>query len=91
MHQVVADVLHIAAVIGRGGDAAARALQDEREQVAQDEDPGIVFGPDAGEVPADGEDEVFEGEVDPRGEEGGRYDQAADLDVEAVAVEGVVV
>ena len=89
-HEVVAEVLGATGVC-RSGDAAAGALQDEGEQIAQDEDPGVVLRPDAGVVAADGQHEVFQGEVDARGEEGGRDDQAGDLDVEAVAVKRVVV
>ena len=89
-HEIVADLLRGFRVCCRG-DAAACALQDEGEQITEDEDPGVELGADAGVGAADGEDEVFEREVDARGDEGGRDDQAADLDVEAVLVPWVVV
>lgn len=43
-HEIVAELL-VAGRVRGGCDAAARTLQDEREQVAQDEDPGVVFCP----------------------------------------------
>lgn len=43
-HQVVAELLATVRV-GGSCDPATSTLQDEREQVAQDEDPGVVFRP----------------------------------------------
>lgn len=60
-------------------------MEDEGEEIAHDEDPGVVFGLEAGEARADFEDAVLEGEVDAGGEEGGGDDQAADLDLKADA------
>lgn len=69
----------------RGGvDAAADALQDEAEDVEGDEDPGVQAGLQAGQPGADGQGDVLEGEVDAGADEGGRQDEADDLDLEAV-------
>ena len=89
-HEVVPDIL-VGLGIGCGGDASARALEDEREQIAEDEDPGVEFGSYPGVVAADGQDEVFQGQVDAGGDEGGGDDEAGDLDVEARVIEWVVV
>ena len=58
-HHVVADVLHGVVAVGRGGEAATGALQDEREDVAEDEDPGVVPGGQAGVLGADFDDDVL--------------------------------
>ena len=89
-HEIVAEFLGGVRVSG-GGDATAGALEDEGEEIAEDEDPGVVFGSDERVITTNGEDEVFESEVDPCGEESRGDDEAADLDVEAIAVVGVAV
>ena len=40
-HEIVAHVDHVAPVVGCGCDAATCTLQDEGEEVAEDEDPGV--------------------------------------------------
>jgi len=81
-HEVVAGLLHGGSVAGGGGNASSGSLEDEGEQVAEDEDPRIVFGADAREVVADLQDDVLERKVDSGGLEGRCDDQAADLNVE---------
>lgn len=90
-HEVVADLLLVVVVRCRGGDASARALEDEGEEVAADEDPGVIFGAEEAERGTQVADEVFESQVHARGHEGGRDDQAADLDFEACVGPWVVV
>lgn len=43
-HEIVADLL-VSVRVGGSCDTATSTLQDEREQVARDEDPGVVFRP----------------------------------------------
>ena len=77
--------------ISRRGDASTRALEDEREQVAEDEDPGVEFGSYPGVVAANCQNEVFEREVDTCSDECGSNDETADLDIEAGVIERIVV
>lgn len=88
-HEVVARLLHGGSAVSGGGQASSSALEDEGEEIAKDEDPGVPLGTDAREFVADFEYDVFEGEIDAGGQEGGGDDQAANLDVEAVAGPGV--
>ena len=55
---------------GGGGNASSGSLEDEGEQVAEDEDPRIVFSADAREVVTDLQDDVLERKVDSGGLEG---------------------
>jgi len=64
-------------------------LHEDGDEVAGDEDPGVVFGRETGVLRAEVQDEVFEGEVDGGGEEGGGEDETADLDVEVGLVVSV--
>ena len=66
-------------------------MEDEREQVTEDEDPGVEFGSYPGVVTADGQDEVFEREVDAGGDECGSNDETADLNIEAGVIERIIV
>ena len=66
-------------------------MQDQGQEVAEDEDPSVELGSYPGVVTADCQDEVFEGEVDTGGDECGSNDETADLNVEAVAVERIIV
>ncbi len=83
-HEIVAHVLHRGAVIGCRCDASAGSLQDEGEEIGEAEDPGVELGSDAGEVGAEFEGNVFEGQVNARGDEGGGDDEAADLNFESI-------
>lgn len=74
-----------------GVDTAADALEDETEDVEGDEEPCVEAGIETGEVRAYSEGDVLEGEVDAGADEGGRQDQADDLDLEAVGRPRVVV
>lgn len=71
-------------VRGRRGHAAADGLQQQREEVAGDEDARVPARGDARVGGAEGEHDAREGEVDAGGEEGGGDGQADDLDEEAV-------
>src|SRR3569833_630783 len=85
-HDVVARVARAAVVRGHRGHAAARGLQHERDDIAGDEDAGVVFGREPAVLGPEGVDDAAEAEVDAGGHEGGRDGQAADLDEEAVLV-----
>lgn len=89
-HQVISEIL-VGLGVRRRSDTSAGSLEHERQQIAADEDPGVPFCADARGLGAEGEDHVFEGEVDAGGEEGRGDDEAADLDVEADAIIGVAV
>ena len=67
------------------GDAASRRLQDQGEDVGEDEDPCVKSRAKDAELGTKLDDDVFQGQVDARGDEGGSDDQAADLGLEAVA------
>ena len=84
-HEIVTRVLEAGSRIGGRGGTSTGTLQDEGKQIARDEDPGIEAGFDAREFRADFQDAVLEREINPRGEEGRRDDDAADLDFEPVA------
>lgn len=90
-HEVVSRFLHGVAVFGGCSEGTADSLENEGEDVAGDENPCVHAGLDAGEFGADFEDDMFEGEVDAGGDEGGGDDQAADLDLETIGIPGVVV
>ena len=83
-HDVVARFGVLVGVGGGGGHAAAEGLEDEREDVAGDEDARVREGFDAGVFGAEGDDDAGEGEVDAGGEEGGGDGEAAYLHEEAV-------
>lgn len=68
-HDVGADVLG-GLGFGAGGETAAGALQDKGEDVAADEDPGVPARGETRVAGTEGQDEVFQGEVDGCGEEG---------------------
>lgn len=81
-HEICAGFLIARAWSRARGQASTGALEHEREEVAADEDPGVELGSEAGGVGAELDDDVFEGEVDAGGDEGGGDDQAADLGFE---------
>ena len=89
-HQVVAHLFHVFRV-GGSGDATSRTLEDEREEITEAEDPCIPFWLYAAVFTADGDDEIFQSEIDGACKEGGGDDETADLDVEAVAVPWIIV
>ena len=66
-------------------------MENEGEEVAEDEDPGVEFGSYPGVVAADGQDEVLQGQVDAGGDEGGSDDETGDLDVEPGVIKWIVV
>ena len=45
--------------ISRGGDASSRSLENQGKEIAETEDPGVVFGFDAAVLATDGDDKVF--------------------------------
>lgn len=75
-HDVDADVLGVL-VVRRRGEAAAGGLQDERDEVAADEEEGVGARADARDVLAVDDDDAAEAEVDGGAEEG-RADGEAD-------------
>ena len=90
-HHVVAGGGEAGVVVRGGGDPTARALEDERQDVGEDENPGVEARLEDAELRAEFDDDVFESQVDACGDEGRGDDQAADLDFEAVGGPGVVV
>jgi len=90
-HEVGAGLEHAGARVGGRGGSATGALQDEREDVAADEDACIPHGLEAGVLLAEGEHEVLESQIDAGGDKCGRENEADDLHVEAGRGEGVVV
>lgn len=83
-HEVIACVLKRGSIVGSRCDTTSSALEDEGEQVAQDEDPGVPSCLQAGELVTNFEDNVFEGQVDAGSDESRADDQAANLYLEAV-------
>lgn len=57
-HDVCARLCALVGARGGGGDAAPGGLQDEREEVAGDEDVGVPFRGDAGDVGAEDDDDA---------------------------------
>jgi hypothetical protein len=90
-HQVCADVLQAGTGVCGRREATAGALEDEREEIAGDEDACVPDGLEARPRLAEADDDVLEREVDTGGDKGGRDDEAADLDGEGVLIEDVVV
>lgn len=90
-HHIVANILQRRAVIGCSCNPPAGSLYDEREEVGEAEDPGVELRSDAGEIGAELESDVFEGEVYTGGDEGRGDDETTDLDFESVARPGVAV
>lgn len=83
-HDVVADGGVLVGVRLRGGQTAAGCLQEERDDVAGDEDARVREGRDAGVLGAEGHDYPGEAEVDACGHERRRDRQADDLHEKAV-------
>ena len=83
-HEIIADFLHIRAVIGCGRNPSTGSLYDEGEKISEAEDPGVKLGSNAGEVGAELEGNVFEGEVHAGGDEGRGNDETTDLDFESI-------
>jgi hypothetical protein len=89
-HEVGADILHVGSVVGGRSNTTTSSLKDKREDITRDEDISVPGRSKARPGFAEGNDDVLEGQVDTGGNEGRRDDQAADLDLEAELVEGVV-
>ena len=83
-HEVVANILHVRAMIGCSCDASTGSLDDEGEKVGEAEDPSVEFGSYAREVGAELESNVFEGKVYPGGDEGRGDDETTNLDFKSV-------
>lgn len=66
-------------------------MQDEGEEISEAEDPGVELRSNAGEVGADFESDVFEGEVDAGSDERGCDNETADLYFESVGGPGIAV
>ncbi|TPX12266.1 uncharacterized protein E0L32_007152 [Thyridium curvatum] len=89
-HDVVARARRGAAVRGDRGDAAARGLQHERDDVAGDEDARVVRGRDARVGGAERAHDAPQAEVDAGGHEGRPDGQADDLHEEPLLLPGVL-
>ena len=68
-HEIIADILHVGAVVSSGSNATAGTLEDQREKIAQDEDPCVVARLEARVLGADFQNAVLEGEVNASGKE----------------------
>lgn len=90
-HQIVANLLQRRAIVGCSCNSPTGSLDDKREEVGEAEDPGVELRSDAGEVGAELESDVFEGEVYTGGDKGRGDDETADLDFEPIARPGVAV
>lgn len=66
---------------GRIGDATPDGLEDERKDVAADEDNGVRAGFEAGEGFAVDDDDTGEGQIDGGGDEAGGYCQDDEVPV----------
>lgn len=76
---------------GAGGQAPPHGLQSERNAIAADEEPGVVFRLEMAVLGAEGDDDVLQGQVDAHCEPGGAHDQTANLRREAIVGEGIAV
>ncbi len=56
--------------IGGRGESSPGALEDQGKEIAQNKDPGVVLGWNAGILLPDGQNDVLQGEVYGSGEEG---------------------
>ena len=83
-HEIVADFLHARTGVGRRCNASTSSLYDEGEKIREAEDPGVEFRTNAGEVGAEFEGNVFEGEIDAGGDEGRGNDETTDLDFKSI-------
>ena len=83
-HEVVANILHVRAIIGCSCDASTGSLNNEGEKVGEAEDPGVELGSYAREVGANLESNVFEGEVYSGRDEGRGDDETTDLDLKSI-------
>ena len=83
-HEVVANILHVRAIISCSCDASTGSLDDEGEKVGEAEDPGVKLGSYAREVGAELESNVFEGKVYSGGDEGRGDDETTNLDFKSI-------
>lgn len=74
-----------------GGERTPHGLDDQARDIGGEEKEGIPLGGDAGEGRVESEGGVLDDEVDGGAEDGGREDDDADLELEGVAVPGIVV
>ena len=84
-HHIIPRVQQVGVIVGCGGDATSGALKDQGEDIREDEDPGVEPRAEDAELRAELDDDVFEGQVYTRGDEGWGDDQTADLGLEARA------
>ena len=70
-------------------DTTPRCLQDQRPNIASDEYPREQLRLESRMLGAQVEDDVFQGEVDSGGDEGGREDETDDLEFEGGGDQGL--
>lgn len=63
-HEIRSYVAETGVVACAGCDASTGSLHHERDEIAGDEDPSVIAGFEDRALFAEGEDDVFEGEVD---------------------------
>ena len=83
-HEIGADVSHLRARVGRSCRTTACTLESEGDNIAGNEDVGVPSWAQPGPLLTEADNDVLQREVDPGCDEGGRDDQTADLDHEAV-------
>ena len=78
-------------ITASGGDTTTDCLQHDGEDVAGNEDPGVEFRSKSAEVRTEGEADVLESIVNPRGVEGWCEGEENNAHLEAQIAEGIVV
>jgi hypothetical protein len=81
----------VVAVTGLGGHGTTDGLEDEADEVKGDEDPVEELGLEAGQLGAEEDDGLGEGDVDGSGVEDGGNGEADNLHHKPAKVKGVVV
>lgn len=77
--------------VGRRADSAPCGLNNERDDIARDEDADVDFGADACQLGPDGELDTFQGDVVGRTDENGADDEHDELSDVGMALEEVEV
>ena len=84
-HEIVAGGLQGGAGVGGCGSTTPGSLEDEREEITEDEDPGVESWWNARELRTDFQDAVLKSEIDAGSNESWGDDQTADLNLKAIA------
>ena len=82
-HQVGPRVSQLYIVAGSTCKTSSYSLEHQRNEIAGDKDPSIVAGLDFASLLAEGEDDMLESQINACGDEGGRKNEAGDLNFES--------